>query len=148
MCCFIDIDEFIHSCKSGDMCAKKDGRLHVSKICSIFVEFLRKFCEDGGIMNKEEWKHKAYKVLANKYLVAILVFAVVYTFVGDQSLLKRLQRAGQIRETEERLSSMRADTDHALRMMEVLQDTDSLESFARERYGMHTGEEDVYMVKE
>lgn len=122
--------------------------MHVSEICSIFVEFLRKVCEDSGIMNKEEWKQKAYKVLANKYLVAILVFAVVYTFVGDQSLLKRLQRAGQIRETEERLSAMRADTDHALRMMEVLQDTDSLESFARERYGMHTGGEDVYMVEE
>ena len=98
--------------------------------------------------DKENLKIKARKLLTNKYLIVILVFAVIYAFVSDQSLIKRLQRGKQIRQTEEQLRTTRADTEHALHMMEVLQDTDSLEQFARERYGMHANNEDVYRINE
>ncbi len=98
--------------------------------------------------DKENLKNKARKLLTDKYLIVILVFVAVYVFVSDQSLIKCLQRAKQIRQTQEQLRTARADTEHALHMMEVLQDTDSLEQFARERYGMHANNEDVYRVNE
>ena len=96
--------------------------------------------------DKEHIKSNLRKWLTNKYLIAILVFAIIYVFVGNQSLIKRIQRSRQIRTTEEQLRAARADTEHALRMMETLQDTDSLEKFAREQYGMHTDREEVYLV--
>ena len=98
--------------------------------------------------SRDNLKKKVRKLLTNKYLVVILVFAVIYAFVSDQSLIKRLQRGKQIRQTQEQLRTTRADTEHALHMMEVLQDMDSLEQFARERYGMHANNEDVYRVNE
>ena len=96
--------------------------------------------------SKDELKTNARKLLTNKYLIAILVFAVVYLLVGDQSAIKRLKRSRQIHQTEVQLRKARADTQHALHLMEVLQDTDSLEQFARERYGMHASNEDVYLI--
>ena len=47
-------------------------------------------------MNQEVWKErisKWRKYLFNKYLVAILIFAVVYVFVGNQSLITRIRYA-------------------------------------------------------
>lgn len=97
---------------------------------------------------EEKTKDKVRKWLTNKYVIAILVFAVVYLFVGDQSVVKRLQKRRQIHNAEQQVRAAREDTQHALHTIDVLQDTDSLERFAREQYGMHTDKEDVYVFRD
>lgn len=97
---------------------------------------------------EEKTRDKVRKWLTNKYVITMLVFAVVYLFIGDQSVVKRLQKRRQIHNTEQQVRAAREDTKHALHTMEVLQDTDSLERFAREQYGMHTDKEDVYVFRD
>ena len=88
------------------------------------------------------------KYLLNKYSITLFVFFVVIMFVGDQSLLERMRRAHQIHLLERRLEQYHQGTKEAERELIMLQNPDSLEKYAREKYYMHTPDEDVYVVPE
>lgn len=88
------------------------------------------------------------KYLLNKYLIAILVFVVVYAFIGDQSLVRRVRRSYQIHQLERRLKQYNEASVQAQRELKLLQDPDSLIKYAREHYYMHEPHEDVYIVPE
>lgn len=85
--------------------------------------------------------------LKNEYVITCLVFAIVYLFVGQQSIIRDIRRAHQIREAESELAKIERDTKTAKNNMEVLSMTDSLERYAREQYYMHADNEDVYVIK-
>ncbi len=88
------------------------------------------------------------KYVLNKYVLTILVFAAVFLFVGEQSLIKDMKRSRQIRQTEQELRASETAIREARHKMQILQQPDSLEKFAREQYLMHTDSEDVYLVEE
>lgn len=88
------------------------------------------------------------KYLLNKYSITLFVFFVVILFVGNQSILQRLRRARQIHQLERRLEQYHQGTQQAQRELMFLLNPDSLEKYAREKYYMHTEEEDVYIVPE
>lgn len=88
------------------------------------------------------------KYLLNKYSITLFVFFVVIMFVGDQSLLERMRRAHQIHLLERRLGQYHQGTKEAERELIMLQNPDSLEKYAREKYYMHTPDEEVYIVPE
>ena len=83
-----------------------------------------------------------------KYAITLVAFLVVFIFVGDQSLIRFLHRHREIRQMEEQRDMYREGTEKAQREIQMLQNTDSLERYAREQYYMHTPEEDIYLVKE
>ena len=95
---------------------------------------------------KDIWIYRWKKY--GKYVVTIAIFAVVMLFVGDQSLVNHVKRAREIRHLEEQRDSYREGIQKARHDLDVLQNTDSLERFAREQYYMHTEKEDVYLVEE
>lgn len=86
--------------------------------------------------------------MLNKYSITLLVFFVVIMFVGNQSMLERMRRAHQIHLLERRLEQYHQGTKEAERELIMLQNPDSLEKYAREKYYMHTPDEDVYVVPE
>ena len=88
------------------------------------------------------------KYVLNKYVLVLLVFGVVFVFVGEQSFIKGIQRRRQIRETERQLRTTRDDISGMRHRIELLRSTDSLERYAREHYFMHADGEDVYIVYE
>lgn len=88
------------------------------------------------------------KYLLNKYVITIFVFAVVYLFIGDQSLIRRLRRSYQIYQLERRLDQYQQGTLEAEEILRELQDPDSLVKYARENYYMHEKNEDIYIVPE
>lgn len=98
-------------------------------------------------MNKENFWDLARKVLINKYAIAIYVFAVIMIFIGEHSLIQFVKRGTQIREVEAQIEHTNQQIRQAQRSMNMLDDIDSLERFARERYMMHTDKEDVYIVE-
>ena len=98
-------------------------------------------------MNKENFWNLARKVLINKYAIAIYVFAVIMIFIGEHSLIQFVKRGTQIREVEAQIEHTNQQIRQAQRSMNMLDDIDSLECFARERYMMHTDKEDVYIVE-
>lgn len=83
-----------------------------------------------------------------KYIITVAVFVVVYVFVGDQSLVHRVGRWMQIRQLTKEKERYESEIQSAEQTLRSLEQTDSLERFARETYYMHTPEETVYVVED
>jgi len=89
------------------------------------------------------------RYVLNKYVLTLLVFAIVLTFCGEQSLLHRIERAHEISEKEEELAGYQRAIDETNAQIERMNaSTENLEQFAREAYFMHADNEDVYIVNE
>lgn len=91
------------------------------------------------------WK-KVRKVLINKYAITLYVFAVLFVFIGEQSLINQFSRALEIRKVEKAIKHEKAVAAQAEEVLRSLKTPDSLERFAREHYNMHAEGEDVYLV--
>ena len=98
-------------------------------------------------METNNYWQKIRKVLINKYAIALLVFALLFMFFGDHSLVQYLKRAKKMRALEAELVQTQQDIEQAEAVMRVLDDVDSLERFAREQYRMHAPNEDVFIVE-
>lgn len=72
---------------------------------------------------------------------------VVMVFFGDQSLINYVRRSREIRHLEEQRDSYQEGIKRAEKGLQVLQNTDSLERYAREHYYMHAENEDVYLLE-
>ncbi len=83
-----------------------------------------------------------------KYVLALVLFLVVYIFIGDQSMIRFVQRGREIRRMEEQRDFYNRETERTQREIQSLQHPDSLERYAREHYFMHMPEEDIYLVEE
>lgn len=83
-----------------------------------------------------------------KYVITLLAFLVIFLFVGDQSILHFIRRHREIRRLEEQRDMYREQTQEAQQEIQMLQNPDSLERYAREHYYMHTSNEDIYLVEE
>ena len=95
----------------------------------------------------EKWI-KVRKLLINKYAITLYVFALLFLFVGEQSLLNQISRKREIRKAEREIVRVQAETEEASNLLESLDNKDSLERFAREQYFMHEANEDIYLVEE
>ena len=83
-----------------------------------------------------------------KYVITLLVFLVIYLFVGDQSMLRFWHRGREIRHLEQQRDMYQAGIEETEAEIEMLTNPDSLERFAREQYFMHEQNEDIYLVEE
>ncbi len=83
-----------------------------------------------------------------KYAITILVFAVVFLFIGEQSLVQFVRRGREIRHLEEQRDLYLEGAEKAQREMNALHQTDSLERYAREQYYMHNSNEEIFLVEE
>ncbi len=83
-----------------------------------------------------------------KYAITILVFAVVFLFIGEQSLVQFVRRGREIRHLEEQRDLYQEGAEKAQREMNALHQTDSLERYAREQYYMHKANEEIFLVDE
>ena len=83
-----------------------------------------------------------------KYAVTILVFLIIYLFVGDQSLLHFARRRSEIKECERQTRMYQQGQKEAEEKLKVLRTTEGLERYAREHYYMHNENEDIFLVEE
>ena len=96
---------------------------------------------------REFWEHIQVRKWG-KYLITIIAFLVVYLFIGDQSVIRFVQRGKEIKQYEEQRDMYRSASEQAEREIKLLQQPDSLERYAREHYFMHTSNEDIFLVEE
>ena len=83
-----------------------------------------------------------------KYVFTVLLFLVIFICIGDQSLIHFVRRGREIRQLEEQRDLYLNGTERAQRELQMLQQPDSLEKYAREHYFMHEKGEDIYLVEE
>ena len=81
-----------------------------------------------------------------KYVITLVVFLIVYLFIGDQSLLQFARRGREIRHLEQQRDMYREGSENTQRELRTLSHPDSLERFAREHYYMHAPDEDIYLI--
>lgn len=86
------------------------------------------------------------KYLLNKYFITLVIFGVIMFFVGEQSIRVRIRKGRQISELKEQRDTYQQAIDQAKHDLQILQSTDSLEKYAREKYLMHADNEDVYLI--
>lgn len=98
-------------------------------------------------MERNNYWQKLRKIVINKYAVALYLFLLLLIFVGDHSLVQYIKRAKKIRAIEQQLILTNEDIQRSQSVMQVLDNMDSLERFAREEYRMHAPNEDVYIVE-
>lgn len=83
-----------------------------------------------------------------KYVVTLLLFLVVFLFIGDQSLIRSIRRHREIQHLEEQRDMYREATEQSQREILLLHNTDSLERYAREHYYMHNPDEEIFLIDE
>lgn len=83
-----------------------------------------------------------------KYVLTILLFLVIFLFIGDQSLIRSIRRHREIRQMEQQRDMYREATEQAQREIQMLHNRDSLERYAREQYYMHNEGEEIFLVEE
>lgn len=97
-------------------------------------------------MKQNDFWRKVRKVLINKYAITLYVFAVLFIFIGEQSLINQINRKREIRKTQVEIQQIKVETEEANNLLQSLDNKDSLERFAREQYKMHTDKETVYLI--
>ena len=97
-------------------------------------------------MKQNDFWRKVRKVLINKYAITLYVFAVLFIFIGEQSLINQINRKREIRKTQMEIQQIKAETEEANNLLQSLDNKDSLERFAREQYKMHADNETIYLI--
>jgi cell division protein FtsB len=98
------------------------------------------------------WAHIKAKIpppLRNKYVLTVLAFLLWITVFDENSLVEWAKNGMKLR----KMKSEKAYYEQQLKtttdiMQELRTNNDSLEKFARERYGFHNSDEDVFVVLE
>ncbi len=89
------------------------------------------------------------KTIYNRICWGALILAMLtLLFVSDHSIWKMVRRRHTIRQVEAQTVRYKERTQEIEIGLETLQNTDSLEKYARERYYMHAPNEDVYLIRE
>lgn len=85
----------------------------------------------------------------NKYVLAILVFVAVSLFlIPESSWIERIKYSHKINKLEEQIQKKEQERLELLRQKETLQDTETLEQLAREKYHMAKTNEEVFLITE
>lgn len=88
-------------------------------------------------------------VRRHKYLITLLVFAVIIVFLDENSILHRMEYAREIQRLKGEIEEYRAEYEEATRRLKELDaDSSSIEHIARERYLMKKPNEDIFIFEE
>ena len=84
----------------------------------------------------------------HKYLLTIVVFLLIICVLDENNLIVRFQHKQEIYYLEKEIDRYTAIRDSSVKGLDDLaNDKENLERVARERYGMHLPDEEVYVIK-
>lgn len=84
----------------------------------------------------------------HKYAVTIGVFLLIICVTDQNNLLKRLQHRRQIHELEREIDYYTTMRDKSMKgLQELANDSNNLERIAREKYGMHLPNEEIFIIE-
>lgn len=90
-----------------------------------------------------------YWVFKLKYVVALAIFAGTIGFVGDSSLVNRLEQKREISHLKGEIDEYNRKFNQDKKTLEALKnDPEAVKEVARSRYFMKTDKEDIFIVEE
>ena len=84
-----------------------------------------------------------------KYAIVIIAGIILVGFVDENSFMRRTQLEMQISDLESEIEKYNAQNEANMKQLKALgQGPDAVEKIARERYFMHTDDEDIFVLSD
>ena len=97
----------------------------------------------------EQIKSKIPPLLRNKYVLTLLGFLLLITVFDENSLIDWVESGMKLRQMKQEKAYYEQQLKTTTNILQELRtNDDSLGKFARERYGFHNPDEDVFVVVE
>ena len=96
---------------------------------------------------KQIKENKIVKFLTNKYVIFILVFIIWMTFFDENSFLNHRELNKEIDKLEDANKYYKDQIGTDSKIIDNLNNPDSLEKYAREEYKMKKKNEDIYIIE-
>jgi len=96
---------------------------------------------------KEFREYKVVSFLSNRYVMIFLLFLVWMLFFDENSYMNHHELDKEIDKIEKTNTYYKNEMWHDKKVINNLNDPDSLEKFAREEYRMKRKDEDIYIIE-
>ena len=84
-----------------------------------------------------------------KYVIALAIFVVAVGFVGESSLLKRIEQRQEISRLREEIDTYNRKFEEDKKVLNALKhDPEAVRDVARSRHYMKTDNEDIFIVED
>ncbi len=92
---------------------------------------------------------KLFTTIANKYLIAFLVFSVWMIFIDDNNIFFLRKNVNKLKEYRvEKAYFLEKIRNDSIRLREMKANSKNLEKFAREEFLMKKKDEDIFLIIE
>ena len=99
-------------------------------------------------MNLKEIKeNKIFRIVSNKYVIILVFFVVWMGFFDENSFLNHRELDQEIDKLENANDFYKKQIDADQKVIDNLNDPDSLEKYAREEYKMKKENEDIFIIE-
>ena len=90
---------------------------------------------------------KILSVLGNKYLVALVVFAVIMLFTDHNNIFEQMDRKQELRELQNKKAYYQQEIEKTKKQLADLSNNSAaLEKYAREKFLMKRDNEDIFVI--
>ena len=98
-------------------------------------------------MLKKLRENKVVRFLSNKYVIILLLFVVWLIFFDENSLINHWELDREIDKLEKSNEYYRDQIEQDKKVIDNLNDPDSLEKYAREEYKMKKENEEIFLIE-
>ena len=88
-------------------------------------------------------------IIKHKYLAVTIIFLLILIFFDENNIIKHIQLRRQESQLKAEIKELQQEHDIIMRKLgELEKDAEVLEKVAREKYGMHLDNEEIFIIKE
>ncbi len=96
---------------------------------------------------KQFKENKIVKIISNKYVIVLVLFVVWMIFIDENSYINHRELNKEIDKLENANEYYKEQIEEDKKIIDNLNDPDSLEKYARENYKMKKENEDIYIIE-
>lgn len=96
---------------------------------------------------KQIRENKVFRFISNKYVIILVLFVVWMGFFDENSFMNHRELDEEIDKLENANQYYKKQIETDQRIIDNLNDPDSLEKYAREEYKMKKKNEDIYIIE-
>ena len=90
---------------------------------------------------------KILSILSNKYLIALIVFAVIMLFTDHNNIFEQMDRKQELKELQDKKAYYQQEIEKTKKQLADLSNNSAaLEKYAREKFLMKRDSEDVFVI--
>lgn len=98
-------------------------------------------------MFKRLRENKVVRILSNKYVIILLLFVIWMIFFDENSFINHWELDKEIDNLENSNEYYRDQIEQDKKVIDNLNDPDSLEKYAREEYKMKKENEEIFLIE-